>query len=76
MALAKLIFGEDQYRVNLFHDVPMEARLCRKCGHHLETLDMFRFSVQRIFSLAHCIDTSSVPDLQLTSFPPTLRMSD
>jgi hypothetical protein len=30
MALAKLIFGDDQFRVDLFQDVPMEARLCRK----------------------------------------------
>jgi hypothetical protein len=75
MALAKLVFGDDQPRVNLFQDVPMEARLCRKCGRHPETLNMFRFSVKRIFSLAHCTDTSSVPDSQLT-FPPTLRMSD
>jgi hypothetical protein len=36
-ALTKLIFGEDQYRVNFLHAVPLESRLCRKCARHLET---------------------------------------
>jgi hypothetical protein len=36
-SLTKLIFGEDEYRVNYFHAVPLEPRMCRRCVRHLET---------------------------------------